>query len=182
VDELGMEVLPYVVLLVVPLLGRMSDQEEDVRLLATQSFASLVKLMPLEVGVPDPPGMADSLSKQRLVERRFLEQLLDPKMLDNYAMTVAIKSDLRKYQQDGVNWLGFLNKYKLHGILCDDMGLGKTLQTICIIAGDHDKLKNCKVSVIDLMKNVVLTAGEQCHVILYDLGRKQKAQNNQLCH
>lgn len=39
--------------------------------------------------------------------------------------------------QDGVNWLGFLNKYKLHGILCDDMGLGKTLQSICIIGSDH---------------------------------------------
>lgn len=25
--------------------------------------------------------------------------------------------------QDGVNWLGFLNKYKLHGILCDDIHL-----------------------------------------------------------
>lgn len=39
--------------------------------------------------------------------------------------------------QDGVNWLAFLNRYKLHGILCDDMGLGKTLQSICILAGDH---------------------------------------------
>lgn len=39
--------------------------------------------------------------------------------------------------QDGVNWLSFLNKYKLHGILCDDMGLGKTLQSICILAGDY---------------------------------------------
>ena len=39
--------------------------------------------------------------------------------------------------QDGINWLAFLNKYKLHGILCDDMGLGKTLQSICIMAGDH---------------------------------------------
>ena len=36
-----------------------------------------------------------------------------------------------------MNWLSFLNKYKLHGILCDDMGLGKTLQSICILAGDH---------------------------------------------
>lgn len=41
------------------------------------------------------------------------------------------------FLQDGVNWLSFLNKYKLHGILCDDMGLGKTLQSICILAGDH---------------------------------------------
>jgi len=36
-----------------------------------------------------------------------------------------------------VNWLAFLNKYKLHGILCDDMGLGKTLQSICIMGNDH---------------------------------------------
>lgn len=49
VDELGVEILPYAVLLIVPLLGRMSDQLEDIRLLATQTFASLVKLMPLEV-------------------------------------------------------------------------------------------------------------------------------------
>ena len=50
---------------------------------------------------------------------------------------VAINAELRSYQQDGVNWLAFLNKYGLHGILCDDMGLGKTLQTICILAADH---------------------------------------------
>lgn len=36
-----------------------------------------------------------------------------------------------------MNWLAFLNRYHLHGILCDDMGLGKTLQTICIVASDH---------------------------------------------
>ena len=50
---------------------------------------------------------------------------------------VKINAELRCYQQDGVNWLGFLNKYGLHGILCDDMGLGKTLQTICILSADH---------------------------------------------
>ena len=47
-------------------------------------------------------------------------------------INVAVK--LRKYQQEGVNWLAFLAKYQLHGILCDDMGLGKTIQTICIMA------------------------------------------------
>ena len=34
-------------------------------------------------------------------------------------MPVTIKAELRKYQQDGVNWLAFLAKYQLHGILCD---------------------------------------------------------------
>lgn len=44
-----MGVVPYVVLLVVPVLGRMSDQCEDVRLMATYCFATLIRLMPLEV-------------------------------------------------------------------------------------------------------------------------------------
>lgn len=44
-------------------------------------------------------------------------------------------SDFR-YQQEGINWLGFLKRFKLHGILCDDMGLGKTLQASAIVASD----------------------------------------------
>ena len=52
-------------------------------------------------------------------------------------LPVKIKADLRNYQIDGVKWLSFLNRYKLHGILCDDMGLGKTLQTICMLTKDH---------------------------------------------
>eukprot|EP00064_Thunnus_orientalis_P002982 superscaffoldBa00000234_g2990 len=87
--------------------------------------------------IPDPPAMSTDLIRQKARERHFLEQLLDGRKLENYKIPVPIKAELRKYQQDGVNWLSFLNKYKLHGILCDDMGLGKTLQSICILAGDH---------------------------------------------
>jgi TATA-binding protein-associated factor len=36
-----------------------------------------------------------------------------------------------------VNWLMFLNRFGLHGILSDEMGLGKTLQTIIAVASDH---------------------------------------------
>ena len=49
IEKLGMDVVPYVVLLVVPVLGRMSDQCEDVRLMATYCFATLIRFMPLEV-------------------------------------------------------------------------------------------------------------------------------------
>jgi TATA-binding protein-associated factor len=41
-----------------------------------------------------------------------------------------------RYQQEGINWLAFLKRFKLHGILCDDMGLGKTLQASAIVASD----------------------------------------------
>ncbi|KAH0623625.1 hypothetical protein JD844_006574, partial [Phrynosoma platyrhinos] len=136
-EQLDVGIIPYIVLLVVPVLGRMSDQTDSVRFMATQCFATLIRLMPLEAGIPDPPNMSEDLVKIKAKERHFLEQLLDGKKLENYKIPVPIKAELRKYQQEGVNWLAFLNKYKLHGILCDDMGLGKTLQSICILAGDH---------------------------------------------
>ncbi|KAM9065654.1 TATA-binding protein-associated factor 172 isoform X1 [Sarcophilus harrisii] len=136
-EQLDVGIVPYIVLLVVPVLGRMSDQTDSVRFMATQCFATLIRLMPLEAGIPDPPNMSEELIQLKAKERHFLEQLLDGKKLENYKIPVPIKAELRKYQQDGVNWLAFLNKYKLHGILCDDMGLGKTLQSICILAGDH---------------------------------------------
>ncbi|XP_057704435.1 TATA-binding protein-associated factor 172 [Corythoichthys intestinalis] len=136
-EQLDVDIVPYIVLLVVPVLGRMSDPSDSIRFMATQCFATLIRLLPLEAGIPDPPAMSADLIRQKARERRFLEQLLDSRKLENYVIPVPIKAELRKYQQDGVNWLSFLNKYKLHGILCDDMGLGKTLQSICILAGDH---------------------------------------------
>ncbi|KAI1637611.1 SNF2 family domain-containing protein [Biscogniauxia mediterranea] len=134
---MGDGILPYVIFLIVPVLGRMSDSDNDIRLIATTSFATLVKLVPLEAGIPDPPGLSEELLKGRDRERTFIAQLLDPKKVEPFSIPVAINAELRSYQQEGVNWLHFLNKYHLHGILCDDMGLGKTLQTLCIVASDH---------------------------------------------
>ncbi|KAI8966794.1 hypothetical protein F5Y11DRAFT_4073 [Daldinia sp. FL1419] len=134
---MGDGILPYVIFLIVPVLGRMSDSDNDIRLIATTSFATLVKLVPLEAGIPDPPGLSEELLKGRDRERTFIAQLLDPKKVEQFKIPVAINAELRSYQQEGVNWLHFLNKYHLHGILCDDMGLGKTLQTLCIVASDH---------------------------------------------
>lgn len=137
ISVMGDGILPYVIFLIVPVLGRMSDSDNDVRLIATTTFATLVKLVPLEAGIPDPPGISQELLKGRERERTFISQLLDPHKVEPFEMPVAIKATLRSYQQEGVNWLHFLNKFHLHGILCDDMGLGKTLQTLCIVASDH---------------------------------------------
>ncbi len=49
VSRLDHKALPYVIFLVVPVLGRMSDPDDDVRATATNTFASLVKMVPLEV-------------------------------------------------------------------------------------------------------------------------------------
>jgi TATA-binding protein-associated factor len=77
--------------------------------------------MSRQAGLPDPPGFPEDLLKRREAERQFLTQLLDGSKVEKYDIPVTIKAELRKYQQDGVNWLAFLSKYQLHGILCDGM-------------------------------------------------------------
>ncbi|KAK6457159.1 transcriptional accessory protein [Scheffersomyces xylosifermentans] len=134
---MGSDILPYIVFLIVPVLGRMSDSDHDVRVLATTTFAAIIKLVPLEAGIPDPEDMPQELLEGRDRERDFIQQMMDPTKIKPFDLPISIKATLRKYQQEGVNWLAFLNKYHLHGILCDDMGLGKTLQTICIVSSDH---------------------------------------------
>ncbi len=44
-----------------------------------------------------------------------------------------LKGTLRAYQQEGLNWLRFLECCGFCGILADEMGLGKTLQTLAWI-------------------------------------------------
>uniref|UniRef100_A0A182M311 TATA-binding protein-associated factor 172 n=1 Tax=Anopheles culicifacies TaxID=139723 RepID=A0A182M311_9DIPT len=140
VNRLQFEIVPYVVLLVVPLLGRMSDPDQSVRLVSTHCFATLIQLMPLDGLAADSGGtrnLSEDLRQRKMKDRRFLEYLFSPKSIPDFEIPVKINAELRSYQQSGVNWLWFLNRYKLHGILCDDMGLGKTLQAICILAADH---------------------------------------------
>jgi TATA-binding protein-associated factor len=49
VQHLDIKALPYVIFLVVPVLGRMSDPDDDIRSATTNTFASLIKMVPLEV-------------------------------------------------------------------------------------------------------------------------------------
>jgi len=139
-EQLEINIVPYIVLLVINVLGAMSDSDSQVRLLATNTFATLVRLMPLDGGVPEPPNLSDQLKMKKEKEKQFLSQLLNSKNAESYTISVPVAADLRSYQVAGVNWLAFLNKYRLHGILCDDMGLGKTLQSICMLASHHKNL------------------------------------------
>ncbi|KAK1266024.1 Chromatin structure-remodeling complex protein SYD [Acorus gramineus] len=143
VKGLGVELVPYAPYLVVPLLRCMSDCDHAVRQSVTRSFASLVPLLPLARGLPPPTGPSDSLSRSA-EDSQFLEQLLDNSHIDDYKLFTDLKVTLRRYQQEGVNWLSFLKRFKLHGILCDDMGLGKTLQASAIVASDIAERRGCK--------------------------------------
>ncbi|KAK7312063.1 hypothetical protein VNO77_35609 [Canavalia gladiata] len=135
VQGLGVELVPYAPLLVVPLLRCMSDCDQSVRQSVTHSFAALVPLLPLARGLPQPVGLGEGVSRNA-EDLQFLEQLLDNSHIEDYKLCTELKVTLRRYQEEGINWLAFLKRFKLHGILCDDMGLGKTLQASAIVASD----------------------------------------------
>ena len=43
VNKLGLDFVPYIVLFIVPVLGKMSDPDSDVRQLSTSRFANMIK-------------------------------------------------------------------------------------------------------------------------------------------
>lgn len=64
-----------------------------------------------------------------------------------------IRSSMRDYQYEAVQWLTVLDRYGLSGILADDMGLGKTLETIAYISTLHDERPILVVSPKSLVYN-----------------------------
>lgn len=133
-QQLQRALVPYTVLLVVPLLRRMSDPAASVRRRAALCFGGLTALLPLAQGMPLPSGLDEAQRRAAEQDVEFLGQLLDNKRVEDYSLPVKLKVEMRRYQQEGVNWLSFLRRFGLSGVLADDMGLGKTLQATTIMA------------------------------------------------
>ncbi len=55
-------------------------------------------------------------------------------LLQEETVGQLFQGNLRHYQQIGLQWLLFLYRMGLHGLLADDMGLGKTIQVIAFLA------------------------------------------------
>ncbi|MAW40575.1 MAG: hypothetical protein CMF27_06615 [Kiritimatiellaceae bacterium] len=73
---------------------------------------------------------------KRLHAQETVEEVVPSPMLNG---------TLRSYQQEGLNWLRFLEQRGFCGILADEMGLGKTLQTLAWL-----QLKRCDEAHADL--------------------------------
>ena len=60
----------------------------------------------------------------------------------------GLQTELRDYQQQGLNWLQFMRDYQFNGILADDMGLGKTVQALAHLLYEKKREKNQDVEQI----------------------------------
>ncbi len=60
----------------------------------------------------------------------------------------GLRTILRDYQEQGLNWLQFLREYGFAGILADDMGLGKTVQALSHLLLEKQRGRMDKPSLI----------------------------------
>ena len=93
---------------------------------------------------PPPPGLDRIAPLAETWER-----------LPEAALPDDLVATLRPYQQRGVDWLGFLRRAGLGGILADDMGLGKTLQTLAMLRRGEKTLVVCPTSVLPNWQNEI---------------------------
>ena len=154
--KIGGESLPLAPLLI-PLLERAADtlpdiitlplgQHRFVRLPSAKILPFLSTLRELFSRAPDANGElrisrfdavnVDQLAQQGAALRGAKKLRELAKKLKNFdgirpvEPPQGLHTELRPYQQRGLNWLQFLREYRFAGILADDMGLGKTVQTL----------------------------------------------------
>eukprot|EP00890_Picochlorum_soloecismus_P001543 jgi/Picsp_1/238/NSC_00237-R1_snf2 super family len=133
--HLESKAMAYIPLVIIYLMRRMNDSKVEVRSFAAGCFSTAVSLMPLSQGITYPERITDKQKKLLEKDGQFLSQLIDNQKVEDYRLPFnLLTGNLRRYQQEGINWLAFLKQFGLHGILADDMGLGKTLQSTAIIA------------------------------------------------
>jgi hypothetical protein len=120
-----------------PLLRELLEARDREGRVDRNATAALVEL--LEDTASDVPPDLSRL-------RSFLE---GEEELPEEPLPEGLVADLRPYQRAGLQWLSFLRKMDLHGILADDMGLGKTLQALgAMLATDGQHLVVAPTSVI----------------------------------
>ncbi len=59
--------------------------------------------------------------------------------IEGLPLPASLNAELRPYQLEGFNWLSFLYKHSLGGVLADDMGLGKTVQALALMCAAKEQ-------------------------------------------
>lgn len=123
--------------------------------------AKKIKLSRLHVGALDEfEGIIDT-SKLHSAWQQTLKAIRSFRTLKEAPLPKIFQAKLRPYQQEGVNWLSFLQEYQFGGILADDMGLGKTIQALTILAQTYENTSVLKPSLIVAPTSVVYNWQEE---------------------
>ncbi|WP_284978139.1 DEAD/DEAH box helicase [Arthrobacter sp. fls2-241-R2A-200] len=90
-----------------------------------------------QAGLWDELAQLGIVDEQAAAWREAVGGLLDDGVT-GLPLPAGLNAELRPYQLEGFNWLSFLYKHSLGGVLADDMGLGKTVQAIALMCAAKD--------------------------------------------
>jgi non-specific serine/threonine protein kinase len=84
--------------------------------------------------------------------KRWEKKYKQFKKLQEVELSNDFNGVLRDYQKSGLDWLSFLHRFHVGGILADDMGLGKTIQVIALLLNlkNNNKLGHPTLVVVPL--------------------------------
>ncbi|VXD12389.1 DEAD/DEAH box helicase [Marinoscillum sp. 108] len=106
--------------------------EEDMISIPKINFSDIEELFDEE--------MLDETTKRDI--RLLKQKVEDFTSIQPVPVPKTLQGTLRTYQQEGLNWLNFLDEYNFGGCLADDMGLGKSIQIIAFALLQKEKTPN----------------------------------------
>ncbi|MDQ0730562.1 hypothetical protein QFZ57_001356 [Arthrobacter sp. B1I2] len=104
---------------------------EEARSLQDNKDAPL-QISRFQAGLWDELAQLGIVDEQAAAWRSAVGGLLEGGV-DGLPLPSSLNAELRPYQLEGYNWLSFLYKHGLGGVLADDMGLGKTVQALALM-------------------------------------------------
>ncbi len=104
---------------------------EEARSLQDNKDAPL-QISRFQAGLWDELAQLGIVDEQAAAWRSAVGGLLEGG-IDGLPLPASLNAELRPYQREGFNWLSFLYKHSLGGVLADDMGLGKTVQALALM-------------------------------------------------
>jgi superfamily II DNA or RNA helicase len=114
-----------------PELRQLAGLIEEAR--ALQETPGPLKISRFQAGLWEELAALGVVGRQARAWQQQVQGLLEVGELGRGQPPDALRARLRPYQLDGFQWLAFLWKHHLGGILADDMGLGKTLEALALI-------------------------------------------------
>ncbi len=131
-----------------PELDRLRDLIDEAHRLVEPADAAVARVSPYQAGWwEELAGLGVVATQSRRWSERIarISALTAPEPLTPPSGLAAV---LRPYQQEGFEWLAFLQANGLGGILADDMGLGKTVQTLALALRVHEQQPEARVLVV----------------------------------